>query len=171
MILRKATTMNATRSRHPALASRGQRAQHGMTLIEILVAIVVLSIGLLGLAGLQLKGLQVNQGSTYNWQAAMLAEDMADRIRADTAAAKAGYYLLPATTSASASVATVANLAEWQARVKSLPGGSATIAPTAGGAPGEMQIEVSWDDTRANNGTSTPTTTRAKFTLKSEMWN
>jgi len=49
--------------------------QRGMTLIEILVAIVVLSVGLLGLAGLQLKGLQVNQGSIYRWQAAMLAED------------------------------------------------------------------------------------------------
>jgi len=41
--------------------------QRGMTLIEILVAIVVLSIGLLGLAGLQLKGMQVNQGSTFRW--------------------------------------------------------------------------------------------------------
>ena len=46
--------------------------QRGVTLIEILVAIVVLSIGLLGLAGLQLKGLQVSQGSTYRSQAALL---------------------------------------------------------------------------------------------------
>src|SRR6266404_3862053 len=66
--------------------------QRGMTLIEILVAIVVLSVGLLGLAGLQLKGLQVNQGSIYRWQAAMLAEDIADRIRADRAGA--GTYTL-----------------------------------------------------------------------------
>jgi type IV pilus assembly protein PilV len=164
----KAPMMNAT----PLLVRKAPaRAARGMTLIEILVAIVVLSIGLLGLAGLQLKGLQVNQGSAYNWQAAVLAQDMADRIRADSAAAQAGYYALPSTTSASASVATNASIAEWQARVGALPGGAATIAQVAGGAPGEMQIEVSWDDRRANNGAASPSTTRAKFTLKSEMWN
>lgn len=70
----------------------GRAAQRGMTLIEILVAIVVLSVGLLGMAGLQLKGMQVNQGSAYRWQAAMLAEDIADQMRADRANALASAY-------------------------------------------------------------------------------
>jgi type IV pilus assembly protein PilV len=162
--------MTADRNRMHACS-----AELGMTLIEILVAIVVLSIGLLGLAGLQLKGVQVNQGSTYRWQAAMLAEDMADRIRADTAAAQAGYYAYSGTVSTGAGAATQATINEWLARVKGLPNGAATIQSVAGGAPGQMRIDVSWDDSRAVNGASSgsPSTgpqTRT-FTLKSEMWN
>ena len=68
---------------HQMFATKPALRQRGMTLIEILVAIVVLSLGLMGLAGLQLKGMQVNQGSTYRSQAAILAQEMAERIRAD----------------------------------------------------------------------------------------
>jgi type IV pilus assembly protein PilV len=129
--------------------------QSGMTLIEILVAIVILSIGLLGLAGLQLKGMQVNQGSTWRWQAAALAEDLADRIRADSTGAKAGYYNITngAATSPSANAGTAAALQEWLSRVQALPGGSATVA--AGAGPNQMSITVSWDDSRGKAGEST----------------
>lgn len=131
--------------------------QRGMTLIEILVAIVILSIGLLGLAGLQLKGMQVNQGSTYRWQAAALAEDLADRIRADSAGAKAGYYAITAGVAGSTSpnAGTAAALQEWLSRVKALPSGSADVLAVAGGAPNQMQIKVTWDDSRGQAGVTT----------------
>ena len=129
--------------------------QHGMTLIEILVAIVVLSVGLLGLAGLQLKGMQVNQGSSYRWQAAMLAEDIADRMRADRADALApinAYTLstLGAAPSGAGTAGTQAALADWLARVSFLPGGQAKI--TAPDAQNQVQIEINWADTRAQGG-------------------
>ncbi len=54
----------------------------GFSLIEVLVATVVLSVGLLGLASLQVSGLRVGQSSFYRAQAAQLATDMADRLRA-----------------------------------------------------------------------------------------
>ena len=57
-------------------------AQHGATLIEVLVAIVVLSIGLLGLAGLQMTALQSNHSAYMRSQASVLAADLSDRIRA-----------------------------------------------------------------------------------------
>lgn len=131
-------------------------AQAGMTLIEILVAIVVLSIGLLGLAGLQLKGIQVNQGSIWRWQAAALAEDLADRIRADPAGAVAGAYTITAGTAPGTTTdpATAAAVQEWLARVKALPNGSADVAPAIGGAANQMSISVSWDDTRGIAGVS-----------------
>jgi len=153
-------------------AARGVR-QAGMTLIEILVAIVVLSIGLLGLAGLQLKGLQVNQGSSYRWQAAMLAEDLADRIRADKPGAIAGYYTLPASASSASGAGTTAALNEWLARVAALPGGTATVAAAGGGAPtGEMVIQVFWDDTRGNNGVGNGSTNPpGNFTLNTALYN
>src|ERR1700741_2683720 len=113
----------------------GNTQQRGMTLIEILVAIVVLSIGLLGLAGLQLKGLQVNQGSVYRWQAAMLAEDIADRIRADRAGAlNRAYAVSGGAPSSAATGGTLVAVKDWLARVQALPGGAAVIVdPTAAG--------------------------------------
>jgi type IV pilus assembly protein PilV len=64
----------------------------GFTLIEVLITFLVLAIGLLGLAGLQVNTLS-NQFETYQRaQAVMLAEDMANRIRVDAIAARAGAY-------------------------------------------------------------------------------
>ncbi len=64
----------------------------GFTLIEVLITFLVLAIGLLGLAGLQVNTLG-NQFETYQRaQAVLLAEDMANRIRVDSIAARAGDY-------------------------------------------------------------------------------
>jgi type IV pilus assembly protein PilV len=144
----------------------GRMFQRGMTLIEILVAIVVLSIGLLGLAGLQLKGLQVGQGSTYRWQAAILAEDIADRMRADRANALGGLYQLPGGTPSGTTQQTIT---EWQSRLAALPQGAATIsAPTA--APvNEVTITISWTDTRANAGAGGTGTTQGSYKLMTEL--
>lgn len=162
----------------PSDNARGARQQQGMTLIEILVAIVVLSIGLLGLAGLQLKGMQVNQGSVYRWQAAMLAEDLADRMRADRAGALAGNYTLAATPAAGASaptsgaVGTQAAINDWLARVAALPRGNATIAaPAAGATAGStvITITVGWTDTRAEKGAGKTSATPGRFDLAAEF--
>lgn len=65
----------------------------GFTLIEVLIALVVLSIGLLGLAGLQSTGLRFNQSAAMRSQATQLAYDMADRMRANVIATNAGTYI------------------------------------------------------------------------------
>ena len=127
--------------------------QRGMTLIEILVAIVVLSIGLLGLAGLQLKGMQVNQGSIYRWQAAMLAEDIADRMRTDQASALNNQYQVTANVPAgTGSTQTQAVVTEWLQRVQTLPGGKADIGTATGPSNNQVQIKITWTDTRARAG-------------------
>ena len=58
-------------------------SQRGATLMEVLVAVVVLSVGLLGVAGLQTTGINAGNGAFYKTQASVLAADMADRIRAN----------------------------------------------------------------------------------------
>lgn len=55
----------------------------GFSLLEVLVALVVLSIGLMGIASMQVVGLQFNQQAMTTTRAVELAADMADRIRAN----------------------------------------------------------------------------------------
>jgi type IV pilus assembly protein PilV len=69
--------MNAYLLRTPAKRHRG------VSLIEVLVALLILSIGLLGVAGLQVVALRSNHGSFVRGQAVLLASDMADRMRAN----------------------------------------------------------------------------------------
>ena len=58
----------------------------GFSLVEVLVALLVLSIGLLGLAALQTTSLQYNTGSYLRTQATFLAYDIIDRMRVNSAA-------------------------------------------------------------------------------------
>lgn len=57
----------------------------GFTLVESLVAMVVLAVGMLGVAVLYVEGLRVGRTAVYRTTAVMLAADMADRIRANPA--------------------------------------------------------------------------------------
>ena len=63
---------------------------NGFTLIEILITVVVVSIGLLGLAGLQINGLRANMGSEARSIATLKANDIAERIRANPLGSYAG---------------------------------------------------------------------------------
>lgn len=58
-------------------------AERGFTLLEVLVAVLLLSIGLLGLASLQAWGLRATGNATYRSQATMLANEMIERVRAN----------------------------------------------------------------------------------------
>lgn len=68
------------------------RKQEGFTLIEVLVAVVILAVGLLGLSAMQLTSLKVNQGAYSRSQAALMASDMLDRMRANPDGVEAGNY-------------------------------------------------------------------------------
>jgi type IV pilus assembly protein PilV len=59
--------------------------QKGFTLLEVLIALLVLAIGLLGLAALQTTGLRSNTMATTRTHATQLAYDIADRMRANVA--------------------------------------------------------------------------------------
>ncbi len=66
--------------------------QAGFTLVEVLVALVVMAVGMLGIAALYVEGLRAGRTAIYRTTAVSLAADMADRIRAnpDAAASYAG---------------------------------------------------------------------------------
>lgn len=64
----------------------------GYSLLEVLIGLLVLSLGLLGLAALQTTGLKFNQQSYQRTQAVFLAYDIIDRIRANSTGKTAGLY-------------------------------------------------------------------------------
>lgn len=61
-------------------------------MLEVLIAVVILSIGLLGVAGLQALGLRNNQDAYMRSQAAILAMDIAERMRANMTGVQASEY-------------------------------------------------------------------------------
>lgn len=128
-------------------------AQRGFTLIEIMVAVVVLAIGLLGLAGLQATSLRFNSSAYLRSQATNLAYDIADRMRVNAVAARGGAYdgvALQNTPPACAVVGlagTVANqdIQAWRnALTCTLPLGTGSIARNGR----VFTITVQWDDSR-----------------------
>ncbi len=74
------------------IRSTCHKVHHGFTLIEVLVTIVVVSIGLLGLAGLQINGLRANMSSETRSKATMLANDIIERMRANPLGVGGGAY-------------------------------------------------------------------------------
>ena len=136
----------------------------GFTLLEVLVALIVLSIGLLGLSGLQTTGLRGNHSALLRSEATMLANDILDRMRANrTEALKetGGYNIAfgdptPTGTPCSANClpAQVANadLFQWRSYVERLPGpGQGQVDVTSGVAT----ISIRWVDDRSG-ATSAP---------------
>lgn len=59
---------------------------NGFTLVEVLVALVVMTVGMLGIAALYVEGMRLSRTSIYRMNAVTLAADMADRIRTNPAA-------------------------------------------------------------------------------------
>lgn len=69
-----------------------RNAQRGSGLIESLISIMVVSIGFLGFAGLQLNGLAAANDSLFRSKAVYLSYQMSDRVRANLPAANTGAY-------------------------------------------------------------------------------
>jgi type IV pilus assembly protein PilV len=126
--------------------------ERGMTLVETLVALLVLSIGLLGVAALQMTSLRNNHAAHTRSQATALAYDIADRMRANRTVAVAGGYniALGATPAAPATLADI-DIGAWKTSLAAtLPAGDGAITTDAAvtGDPNIVRITIRWDDSR-----------------------
>lgn len=133
--------------------------QSGFTLLEVLVAMLVLSIGLLGLAGLMASSMRNNQSAYHSTQATWLAYDILDRLRANRTVALAGGYGAanalgsPADCSTAAPSGSIAaqDIAGWKNMIAcALPEGDGSITITP--ADRHVSITVQWNDSRATDG-------------------
>lgn len=124
----------------PAPTRSGHR-QAGFTMIEVLITVLVLSIGLLGLAALQATGLKESQMAYMRSQAVLLAYDMADRIRANPI--QSGQYDVDLTPDAGSVAESDRN--EWNANLALLPDSTGDVQDNGGG---DFTITIRWNETR-----------------------
>ena len=124
--------------------------QQGVTLVESMIALLVISIGLLGIASLQITAMSQNASSLNHSQAVWYAYNMSDRIRAnisefanydgiDTANSYSQDCLSATCTNAQM---LTADAADWATMTGNLPGGRGVITSTADG----LLVNVMWDD-------------------------
>jgi len=141
----------------PRPTTASQRPQHsrrarprGIALMEAMIAIVLLSIGALGYAALQIKGLSASSSSMWRSKAGNLAYEMSDRVRANRTGAVAGAYnalsapqvVTDCGAAADCSPARMAVLdhAQWNATLANeLPGGSGVVCRDATPDDGSAQ--------------------------------
>lgn len=74
----------------PTHARPGRRRQRGLTLIEVLVSMLVMALGLLGMAALQTTTLRYQLGTAERASLGLLLSDFAERVRINVGASATG---------------------------------------------------------------------------------
>ena len=152
-------------------AACSRQSQSGFTLIEVLVAVLVLSIGLVGVAALQGVSLKNTQSAFMRSQATALAYDLADRMRANRLSAEVGLYDPDTAATVAACKSTTGcipqdlakhDLAEWNASIATyLPMGQGFVcldstpadgvsaaSPACDGSGTQFAVKIWWDENR-----------------------
>jgi type IV pilus assembly protein PilV len=150
------TASKGTRPRHAVAA-----AQRGVSLVEVLTAVLILSIGLLGIAMVQTRSLSSNSTSMVRAMAVVASYTILDAMRADRANALTGAY--NGTIDASACPSTSGTLAQttladWCLSLGSDALGAGTAAvgtiegPAVTGTTDTYRVTITFDDSRTGNG-------------------
>jgi type IV pilus assembly protein PilV len=144
------------------------KPQMGFTLVEVLVSIVILAIGLLGLAAMQLQSLKYTQGSQWRSQANFLAYDIVERIRANRE--NVGSYVI-AMSAAKPTVRTPMaqdDLYSWLDQLEtSIPGGDGSVQWASGTRTLTIVIEAD-DQARIKQPGST-SASKTQFTFVTRL--
>lgn len=147
---------------HPGTTYNRRSASTGVGLIEVLIAVLVMAIGLLGIAALQATALRNSQSSLERSQAVIHSYAILDAMRANLPAARSGVYNMAApvctapTAGAGASLA-ANDQANWLRALETSMGtedacGQIQCVAIAGSQSRNCTVTVQWDDTRGSGG-------------------
>jgi type IV pilus assembly protein PilV len=129
------------------------RKTAGFSMVEVLVSLLILSIGLLGMVALQARAIQENQGAYLRSQASIETYDILERMRANKAAAEAGAYniAMGVTKISSSNAMAKIDLNDWVTGLStSLPSGKGSISCSAA----SCTVAVQWFDNAVNDDTN-----------------
>ena len=125
----------------------------GFTLIEVLIALIIMSVGMLGIAGLYVHSMQAGRTSMFRHHAVTLAGDVADRIRANTRAfgAYTGGGVNNNCVDGGIDCTNLEMAANdiflWQQQAAAyLPGGTVGIVFDNGVVPPTYEITITWNE-------------------------
>ena len=133
---------------HSAQTAKAPRGQSGFGLVEVLVSIVIVSIGLLGLAGLQTRALQENNAAYLRSQASILVYDMFERLRSNSKYAATNNYNTATATTTDDGLA-AADLKDWQSEItRTLPNGKGVVSCSTDAITAVTMcgVTISWYD-------------------------
>ena len=134
-----------------------RNAETGFTLLEVLIALLVLSFGLLGLAALQAYSVKANQSANFRSQATALASMMLDNMRANRANI-GSYYSddyedVDCEDAPDTSTVAARDLSVWRSKINCvLPLGRGAVARIS---DNEMAVCIRWSDARWESGSGT----------------
>ena len=129
-------------------------SQRGFSLVEVLVALIIMSVGMLGIASLYVQSMQAGRTSLFRHNAVTLAGDVADRIRANrTAGATYATAVgvdggcIAGGTNCSALQMALQDILVWQTQAaNTLPNGAVVVEFDGGVTPPEYTIRITWDE-------------------------
>jgi type IV pilus assembly protein PilV len=139
------------------------RGQGGVALLEVLIAFLILSVGLLGFSAMQVRALKATQSTLQRTKAVMLGNYILDSMRANRAQAitsPSAYFVSPNTCATPTANATLANndLLNWFTALKKALGEfTTTCADVDCTVAGICTVNIYWDDSRALGGSGTQT--------------
>jgi type IV pilus assembly protein PilV len=130
------------------------KSEKGLSLIEVLISVVVLSLGLLGMASLQLNALKNNQSTYQRTQAVMLTYFMLDAMRANRDGASKGEYDMPKQCSVPGSGGSLSanDKKFWMESVKKNVGNMDTTCAEISCVNMICTVRVFWNDERVATG-------------------
>ncbi|MDH5355058.1 MAG: type IV pilus modification protein PilV [Gammaproteobacteria bacterium] len=125
--------------------------QKGVSLIESMIALVVISVGLLGIAALQVTSMKQSNSALHHSQAVWIGFNIAERIRSnfgqfanyDGIDTNTGYSQDCIAAACSPADLITSDAADWADEVKNLPSGRGVIDAPFGN---QLRIQVMWDD-------------------------
>lgn len=151
------------------LSFNAPRFARGMSLIEVMVAVLVLAVGLLGIAAMQSLALRGGQSSLESSQAVIQTASIIEAMRANPTGSYNGTY----TAVPSGTTLAQRDLNEWMAGMRGVANWrgvtvtpaiiGATAQATIAGCPAACVITVRWDDSRAGGSATRSVVTETRI--------
>ena len=124
-----------------------KKRQAGMTLIEVLVAALILGLGLLGAASAQINALKYTDSARMSTQASFIAYDMLDRMRANATGDYRFSGVDVATSTSSVAGIVGQDLSDFKRNIRAFGGENARGVISV--SVRQVSINIYWDDSRA----------------------